>query len=359
MDTLTHALSGALLARAVARAPVAGQSAGDAHPSTAQRMIVCATAAAFPDIDIVAAFVSPLTYLLNHRGVTHSLLLLPLWALLLAWLAALAFRKRGGWKAFYGIAALGLLAHIVGDLITSYGTMILAPFSDRRFAWGTTFIIDLWFSGIILAGLACSAVWKTSRAPAAAALLTLAAYVGGLQLYLQHRAIQAGREHAQALGWADARVSALARAVSPFNWTVIVERDGDYRYAHVNLRARDVPDAPGPDASFITRMAAVFYPVSGAVWQKASRYGRLPEETTLARDAWSQEGLAFFRWFADYPMLLGIAQGNPSTCVWFHDLRFANPGVAREPFRYGMCREQGAGWQAYEMLGNGNKIPVR
>ena len=30
--------------------------------------------------------------------------------------------------------------------------MILAPFSDWRAAIGTTFIIDLWFSGIILAG---------------------------------------------------------------------------------------------------------------------------------------------------------------------------------------------------------------
>ena len=44
-----------------------------------------------------------------------------------------------------------IFVHILGDLITQFGTMILAPFSDQRFGWGTTFIIDLPFTGIILA----------------------------------------------------------------------------------------------------------------------------------------------------------------------------------------------------------------
>lgn len=359
MDTLTHALSGALLARATARRPTPAGAGPDTRLPTGQRMVIGAVAAAFPDIDFVANAASPLTYLLNHRGITHSLLVLPLWALLLSWLAALVYRNPRGWRAFYGVAAIGVLAHIVGDLITSFGTMIFAPFSDARYAWGTTFIIDLWFSGIILAGLAFSAVWKGSRVPAAAACIVLAAYVGGLQLYLQHRALEVGRERARALDWPDARVSALARAVSPFNWTVIVERDGDYRYANINLRAREVPPDPGPEAYFITRMAASFYPVSSAIWNRASRYGRLPEEIALAREAWNQSGFAFFRWFSDFPVLLQVAHGNPSTCVWFRDLRFSNPGVAREPFRFGMCRETDGRWRAHEMIGTGEKILVR
>ena len=55
---------------------------------------------------------------------------------------------------------------IAGDLITSYGTMIFAPLSDARFALGTTFIIDLYFSGIIVAGLVASRCWRATRAPA-------------------------------------------------------------------------------------------------------------------------------------------------------------------------------------------------
>jgi len=37
-------------------------------------------ACAAPDLDFVTGFAGPVSYLENHRGVTHSLILLPLWA---------------------------------------------------------------------------------------------------------------------------------------------------------------------------------------------------------------------------------------------------------------------------------------
>lgn len=39
---------------------------------------------------------------------------------------------KAGWRALYGVTALALAAHIAGDLITSFGTMIFAPLSDWR-----------------------------------------------------------------------------------------------------------------------------------------------------------------------------------------------------------------------------------
>ncbi len=79
MDTLTHALSGALLARATApAAPRPDQL------TTNGRMAIGFVAAAFPDSDFIARWIDPLTYLTTHRGITHSILLLPLWALALA-----------------------------------------------------------------------------------------------------------------------------------------------------------------------------------------------------------------------------------------------------------------------------------
>ncbi|MDH5343713.1 MAG: metal-dependent hydrolase, partial [Betaproteobacteria bacterium] len=134
MDTLTHALSGALLARA---------TAGIEKPALplGRRVAIGTLVAAFPDIDVVASWISPLSYLYHHRGVTHSLLMLPLWALLLAWLLAKLLREPGGWRALYGVCALALCAHIVGDVITSFGTMVLAPLSNWRASLGTTFII--------------------------------------------------------------------------------------------------------------------------------------------------------------------------------------------------------------------------
>src|SRR5581483_3601003 len=131
-------------------------------------------ACAAPDLDLLWSSSSSVDFLLHHRGVTHSFVMLPVWAAVLAWLLARIVRDPGGWRALYGITAGALALHIAGDLITSYGTMILAPFSDWRAAIGTTFIIDLWFSGILVAGLIASAIAWRSRLPAIAALALLA-----------------------------------------------------------------------------------------------------------------------------------------------------------------------------------------
>src|SRR5687768_14660921 len=99
-------------------------------------MLAGSAAAAFPDIDFVLGYISPIVYLENHRGVTHSLLLLPVWALLLAWIFSKIARDRRGPAPWFGICAIGLGLHIAGDLITSFGTMVLAPVSRTRFGLG-------------------------------------------------------------------------------------------------------------------------------------------------------------------------------------------------------------------------------
>jgi inner membrane protein len=351
MDTLTHALSGALLARATAsRSP-----ARNAAPM-GQRVAVGLVAAAFPDIDYLASFFSPLNYLLHHRGITHSLVLLPLWALLLAVLAALAFRRRLEWRPYYGAAALGLAAHIAGDLITSYGTIVFAPVSDARYAWSTTFIIDLWFSGIVLAGLVLSLFWRRSRIPAVAASALLAAYVG-FQAVLRTQAIEVGERYAQAAGLRDAEVDAQPGAVSPFNWAVYVRNGGEYHHAYINLARRSRLPEPGPQSGFFERLSAPFHPPGEAVWRTASMLGSTPQEATLAREAWAQPSLDFFRWFAQYPALYRIDRSNPSQCVWFYDLRFYRPGMDRLPFRYGVCRENGGPWERFQLVGDHERVP--
>jgi inner membrane protein len=143
-------------------------------------------------------------FLLYHRGVTHSLVLLPFWAIVVAWALAKVLREPGGWRAFYVVCAAAIALHIACDVITSYGTMIFAPFSDWRAAIGTTFIIDLWFSGIIVAGLIASAIAWRSRLPAVAALAVLIGYVGFPFVQRQH-ALEFAREYADAHGLSASR----------------------------------------------------------------------------------------------------------------------------------------------------------
>src|SRR5262245_24351482 len=350
MDTLTHALSGALLARATAPDPAR------ARISTAARMVAGALAAAFPDTDFFLSYVSPIAYLTGHRGVTHSILLLPVWALMLAWLLAQTVPGRDTtWRDWCGVCALGIGAHIVGDLITSFGTMIYAPFSDARVAWSTTFIIDLWFSGIILAGLVASAVFRRSRVPAIAGLAALAGYVG-LQAFAHSRAIDFGAEHARRAGFQAPHVSAIPRPVSPFNWTVLVTEGDRYHYANVNLmRAVSPPDTGG----FISRLDAPYAPLAQARWVAVEKYGSGAAERELAKPALGDPTLRFFRWFADYPALYRIDRGNPSTCVWFQDLRFVIPGRDAIIFRFGVCKEQGdADWRAFRLRDDGSLEPA-
>jgi inner membrane protein len=333
MDTLTHALSGALLARATAPK--------DAPPRSLPRRVAAGFfACAAPDLDFVIGYIGPVEYLLTHRGVTHSLVLLPLWALVYSWILAKVLREPGGWRALYGVTALALLTHIVGDLITSFGTMIFAPLSDWRAAIGTTFIIDPWFSGIILAGLVLSALFFRSRIPAVAASLVLAGYVG-FQYVQKERARDLGAQYASSLKISSPRITVHPRPVSPFNWTVFVSDEEAHRFAHVNL-IRKEPRRYQPGEGFIARLDSPYMPVAQAIWVTRPRYGHTNQ--ALIREAWDADELHFFRWFADLPAFDGMGEG--STCVWFTDLRFLTPGRDTMPFRYRVCRSRpGAPWR--------------
>lgn len=353
MDTLTHALSGALVGRLLARSA----KHTDSRPTTPvwQTVVAGTAAATFPDIDFVLGFVSELTYLRGHRGVTHSLLLMPLWALLVAWIMAGLFRLRRGaqpapdWRAFYLVACVGIFVHILGDLITQFGTMILAPLSDQRFAWGTTFIIDLVFSGIIVAGLVGSAIWRRSRVPATLASVALVGWVG-LSAVARDEAIALAQAHANTQAIPAVAISAVPRPASPFNWTAIVFDGERYHYAHINTR-RSVPLEADDSDNFIRRLSAEYLPVGLAQWHTVARFGDA-DQTPSARKVWSAEAFAFFRWFAMFPVLDRIETHAEGQCVNFRDLRFETPGREHIPFRYGLCGDD-SGWRLFERLVSG------
>ena len=242
---------------------------------------------------------------------------------------------------------MGIALHIAGDLITSFGTIILWPVHDWRSGIGTTFIIDLWFTGIIFGGLLFSIFFRQSRIPSVAASIALCAYVG-FQYLQKQEALEFGKEYATARNLAGVRVAAHPRPVSPFNWTVFVSDQHAHRFAHINLR-RTAPQPYQPGDGFIARIDSPYLPKDQAAWVTRSRFGESGHE--FAREAWNSEVLGFFRWFADLPALAAVTE-NP-TCAWFVDLRFMTPGRDVVPFQFGACREDARSspaspWQAYE-----------
>jgi inner membrane protein len=343
MDTLTHALSGALAARAVAPAtPRPGEL------TQRDRMICGFVAAAFPDSDILLRLFGSLIYIDLHRGVTHSIILLPLWALLLAWLLSRFLRGRYSWREIYGTAALGIGIHIAGDVITAYGTMVFAPFSHYRVAFPFTFIIDPYFTGIIALGLAASLLQRGKRYPAVIAMLVLGCYVG-FQALLHSRAVEIGKTYARkyATSGEAATVHAIPQPLSPFHWKIIISRGEDYEVASINLQ--DTADRTGKQLlshpgimGMWSRIAAGYEPASAVRWHHYSRFGKVQTQSALVREAWGQKVFFRFREFAQFPFLNYIETIGSDVCVRFADLRFTVPSLAPS-LGFGVCRDADTG----------------
>jgi membrane-bound metal-dependent hydrolase YbcI (DUF457 family) len=154
MDTITHGIAGALIAKAAFR----GQDMIGAQPVSRGRIITWAVmiGAIFPDSDVLREFFShnDLLILTWHRSITHSLLCLPIFAVLLAALTRWFVRWRKWDAPSFGalliIYAVGILSHILLDLVTSFGTMIWSPVKWSRPAWDLIFIVDFTLSAILL-----------------------------------------------------------------------------------------------------------------------------------------------------------------------------------------------------------------
>src|SRR5437764_9993205 len=117
MDTITHGIAGALIGKAVFR----GQDLWASSPMNRGRMITWSLmlGAIFPDSDVVRDIFShnDLLVITWHRSITHSLVCLPFFALILAALTRWFVRWRKwdapSFAALTGIYVIGIVSHIL------------------------------------------------------------------------------------------------------------------------------------------------------------------------------------------------------------------------------------------------------
>jgi inner membrane protein len=133
MDSLTHIALGAAIGEAVLGRRLGAKAAGWG-----------AVAGSLPDIDVpMGLLLSELGQLALHRAWTHSLLFVVVAGVLLGLLAARVHRASGvppgAWVAT--LVAAGL-SHVLLDAMTSYGTQLFLPFSDRIVSIASISIID-------------------------------------------------------------------------------------------------------------------------------------------------------------------------------------------------------------------------
>lgn len=166
---------------------VVGQAVG--HRALGYRAAVYgALAGALPDIDVFFSVNGDFVdQLVSHRGITHSLLFAPVVGPALGWLIWHWQRRRrsdpGPRAMWMWVISLALLSHPLLDLLTPYGTQLLLPFSNARFAVNAMPIIDPIYTGLL--GLGLLLAWLPAlrgRFPTGStALLTLlisSAYLG-------------------------------------------------------------------------------------------------------------------------------------------------------------------------------------
>lgn len=218
MDPVTQGVLGAACAQASSDKKKLAKSA-----------LIGALAGMAPDLDILIRSDSDsLLYLEFHRQFTHSLLFIPLGGLIVSLFLYPLLAKR--WGLSYQLTLLwciiGVATHGLLDGCTSYGTQLLWPLTNQRFAWDTISIIDPLLTLPMLV-LVVWAALKKHKALVYTALLWGAVYM--TLGFVQHeRAMSIGNELAQFRDGKVLRVQAKPSFGNLVVWKVITETDSGF-----------------------------------------------------------------------------------------------------------------------------------
>ncbi|MEN1926564.1 metal-dependent hydrolase [Luteimonas qiangzhengi] len=216
MDSLTQILLGASVAGAMV-------------PATHRRAAMGAGAVlgTLPDLDTLPLLLltdNPIALMTLHRGVSHSLLVLPL----VAWAIWWFFRRRGGRVAlapgrWFLAILLALVTHPLLDAFTVYGTQLLWPLPMRPVMWSTVFIIDPAYSLWLLLGSAL-ALYAGPRALGQRALvlgLALSTVYLGWSLLAKGMVEREAERSLAAIGLQDAPRFSVPMPLNTLLWRVV------------------------------------------------------------------------------------------------------------------------------------------
>ena len=236
MDPLTHTVAGLFLSRA---------GLNRLTPMATPILMLAANA---PDLDILTLGGGSLNYLHYHRHLTHSLVAIPLMALLPVVFVRVAWRKPVHWLGAFFAAALAVGSHLLLDFTNVYGVRLFLPFSDRWLRLDTTNVVDLWLWSALLLGVGGPFIGRLvgseissgaarakhhGRGFAVFALAFVALYTCG-RAVLHARAV-ATLESRVYQGSVPLRVLAAPHPANPFRWRGVVETSDFFAVEDLNL----------------------------------------------------------------------------------------------------------------------------
>lgn len=155
MDTITHTLFGFGIYKSVNKENMRKKEKN-------VLLFTSIGASQIPDIDIISKFWDTEgLYQMWHRGITHSVFMVPIWALLFYLISRYIFKIKG--PQSYVVALISVFIHNTSDVFNAWGTGYLEPFSAVRLSLGTVPIIDfvIWFTFLIV--FFASKVYRTVK----------------------------------------------------------------------------------------------------------------------------------------------------------------------------------------------------
>jgi inner membrane protein len=217
MDNLTHSLVGATIANAGLK-----QRLGR---GTTLILIVTSN---IPDLDVFGGFFLGSESFLYRRMLTHSIIGIPLLALICAGLFRLVFRHLS-LSTTFGLSLLGASLHVFFDLVNSFGVVLLYPFSRTRFELAWIFIIDLFIWGLLLVPLIVAIFRREGhllRSRIAAGLLTL--YLAGAA-FGHFRSESLARDYLRKQGIEPESLAVFPEVLGAHRFRIAARVNDDYR----------------------------------------------------------------------------------------------------------------------------------
>lgn len=227
MDGITQAVLGAAIAEAGFRRELGPKA-----------ITVGAICGFLPDLDLLSALSGPWGSMIHHRGFTHSVFFAPLVAPLLGWLAWRWAKRRGTVFAWGHLAFWTVFTHPLLDVFTSFGTQLLFPASNHRFAVDGVAVVDPLYTLPLMAALLLAYIYR--KRPNIGRLATqamLVATTGYLLLgtFQSHKAKRFAQEQLSREGFAPTKVRATPTLLNIWLWRIIAHnKQGDVRVGHLS-----------------------------------------------------------------------------------------------------------------------------
>ena len=187
-----------------------------------------------PDLDIFIRSASdPLLKLEYHRQFTHSLIFIPIGALIVTLFSRLLFKKYLSWGETYFFSFIGFATHGLLDACTSYGTQLLWPFTDERISWNYISVVDLFLTIPVILAIIFAIIMKNKYITLFGIVYILVYLTFGA--YQENRAQFVGKSIANLRGHESKDLTAKPSLGNLFLWKTIYEDDGFYYVDAVRL----------------------------------------------------------------------------------------------------------------------------